>query len=113
VGPSAGHIYAGEGVHAAVTTGLRVAGVGVVVVGEACFLGGALLAAGGKGEGCPSADTAIGVGMAVVLGVALYDVIDAHGAVDRRLARRRADAGLTLVPAIGDHQVGLTLAGAL
>ena len=111
IGPSVGHVYAGEYRHALITTSLRVAGLALAYYGVAsstlCF-----------GDSCPDGAghsnaglSLLGVGIAA--GVGLYDWIDAPSAARR--ANRRADAALRSVfvsPTVGAQgRVGLSLSG--
>ncbi len=112
IGPSVGHVYAGEYRHALITTSLRVAGLALAYYGVAsstsCF-----------GDSCPDGAgknnaglSLLGVGIAA--GVGLYDWIDAPSAARR--ANRRADAAWRSVfvsPTVGAQgRVGLSLSGA-
>ena len=111
IGPSVGHVYAGEYRHALITTSLRVAGLAQAYYGVAastvCF-----------GDSCPDGAghrnarlSVLGVGIAA--GVGLYDWIDAPSAARR--ANRRADAAWRSVfvsPTVGAQgRVGLSLSG--
>lgn len=113
VAPAAGHLYAGEGKHALVSSGVRAAGLGVFAIGfemSFCLF-------------CSDDDPDVGerrtgtmlafAGLATYVGATLYDVIDAHQAAGRS-NRRRA---LALTPAVlpttdGGRAPGLVLGGA-
>ncbi|MEO8699715.1 MAG: hypothetical protein ABI867_06710 [Kofleriaceae bacterium] len=101
IGPSAGHIYAGETGHAVKASLLRSAGVLAMLVGAISMTtvasdAGACppdtLCEGGGGRDDKSrAKLLLGVGAAVYIGSTIYDLVDA-GAAARRENRRHARA---------------------
>lgn len=110
LGPSAGHIYAGEYVHGALTAGIRVAAA------TGGFLSLAVGAIEGLGAGGPNYGLMVlGVGLIGGAGVlALYDLVDAGFAARRANEQRKAS--LRAAPVIardpqGRTQYGLALAG--
>jgi len=109
VGPSAGHIYAGEGGHALGFSALRAASMVAVVYGATqvmpCLT-----------EGCPEAHPERGaafliLGDAAYLGLTIYDVYDAHRAVRRASAPAVVIAPSALRTPGGRTATGLVVAG--
>lgn len=111
VGPSAGHIYAGEGRHALVTSSLRAGSFGMFAVGFSmsfCIFdcedksvserrNGELLAFGGLG---------------LYVATTLYDIVDAHQATRRANRAAAAAAPAVLTSPDGNRAPGMVLTGA-
>ena len=109
IGPSAGHIYAGEGGHALGFSALRVASLGAVAYGasqaipcltETCHdqnpeLGAAFMIGGGLVYG----------------GLTIYDIYDAHRAARRERAPAVTVAPTALRTPAGRTATGLVVAG--
>ncbi len=120
VGPSAGHLYAGEARHALGMTALR--GVGVTTFAVGLFMGFAV----GDTEACcgttshhddSSRNAALGTmaaGAAMFIGGTVYDLWDAHRAV-ARANERAATRQLAIVPVLSrgtqGAAAGLALTG--
>lgn len=118
VGPSAGHIYAGETRHALGMTALR--GVGVTTFAVGLFMG---LAVGDSDTCCSSSEhhdgnhhtAAIGTmaaGAALFIGGTVYDLWDAHRAAARANERAAARA-LAIVPVLSRGSQGASAGLAL
>jgi len=105
IGPSAGHIYAGEHGHATGMTLLRCAGAATFLYGLATDT----IVADGPREYSehPSARPLMVLGAAAFLGGTLYDMFDAHRAV----RRANAETGLVVAPMIGARTAGLAASG--
>lgn len=116
VGPSAGHVYAGESKHALGMSALRLGGL--VVFGL-----GALSVANDAGEcfetNCSSqrrvtgGHVAMAAGGLIVLGSAIYDIYDAGRAAERTNAKHAASIRLapTMVSANGRSLPAIALGG--
>jgi hypothetical protein len=90
VAPSSAHWKIGDTNHAYLTTGIRLAGSSMVLVGLKEFIDNDL---NGKAKGF------MGVGGGLLLGLGLYDIIDA-GLAPRRVAKKQHEAiSLRLQPA--------------
>jgi hypothetical protein len=97
VGPSLGHLYAGELGHAVLFTGLRV--------------GGLALAAAALDQGGRDNETIAAIGISLAGAATLYDLIDAPRAVDRY----NREGGLlimpTALPTSAGPAMGMSLGG--
>ena len=100
IGPSTGHLYAGERKRALVISS-------VIAGGLALAYTGAALSFGSDGEG-----GLIYVGLAASAGAGLYGWIDADDAVDRANLRRARRLRVAVVPMTTPHSAGLSLVGA-
>jgi hypothetical protein len=100
VGPSAGHLYAGEVGHALLSTTARAAGGVMMVTGV--FMADPIDLCFGPADSCPEEegdDTGwliAAAGVALVAGTTVYDLVDAPRAARR--ANRRAAARAVVVP---------------
>ena len=111
IGPSAGHIYAGEGLHALGFSALRLVSLGAFVAGVISSLDicdGVVPCQNGSN---PGANVLMAAGAIGYVGLTIYDIHGASGAVRRANAR-----ALTLAPAPlrtpgGRAAPGLVLAG--
>ena len=105
VGPSAGHIYAGENGHAVGMTLLRGAGAATFLYG---LMTDTIVADGPKEYSQhASARPLMVLGAAVFLGGTLYDMFDAHRAV----RRANAENGVVVAPMISARSAGVAVAG--
>jgi hypothetical protein len=104
IGPSAGHLYAGDYSHATFAS----VGRGAALAGFTLGLLGTLLDEDGDGGSAAPALMLLGVG--TYLGLTFYDWADADDAVVR--VERRSRKQLALAPWVGPQQTGLVLAGA-
>ena len=105
VGPSAGHIYAGESGHAVGMTLLRAAGAATFFYG----LINDTIVADGPNEYSqhPSARPLMVLGAAAFVGGTLYDMFDAH----RAARRANAETGLVVAPMVGARTAGVAVTG--
>jgi len=105
VGPSAGHIYAGEHGHAIGGTLLRFSGAVTFLYG----LASDTIVAEGPREYSqhPSARPLMAVGAAVFLGATIYDMFDAHRAV----RRANAETSFVIAPMITARTAGVAVTG--
>lgn len=119
LGPSVGHLYAGEVRHAVAFTGIRAGALLVADLGVAIALGCAIGDAIDDRSGdCGGSATLLmfgGLGVAGVFG--LYDWLDAAPAVRRANQRARERAGLaalSIIPTVDRRRgsTGLSLVGA-
>jgi hypothetical protein len=108
LGPSAGHIYAGENRHAIITTGVRTAAVAVAVAGVAmslCF------------DSCNDNSNEDAGGALMLLGAsayvvtAVYDLYDAHRAAERTNRRNSAIVAPTLMATSSGPAPGVAYSG--
>jgi len=105
VGPSAGHIYAGENGHAVGMTLLRGAGAATFLYG---LMTDTIVADGPREYSQhPSARPLMVLGAAVFLGGTLYDMFDAHRAV----RRANAENAVVVAPMISAQSAGVAVAG--
>ncbi len=106
IGPSAGHLYAGEGAHALRWSLIRAGGLGVGVAGVALAVRGYDR---DRGYAFPSAVAgALGLGVyAAGLG---WDLYDAHRATARANRRAAAPVSVIVTPMLGSGS-GLQLSG--
>lgn len=112
IGPSAGHIYAGEGAHAATSSLIRAGAIGIAGIGVGmsfCIFDCEDVDIDQRRAGTMIAFVGVGLFAAATI----YDVVDAHQAADR--ANRRA-ADLAASPAIirspdGARAPGMVLTG--
>ncbi|MEZ4399316.1 MAG: hypothetical protein R3B06_04815 [Kofleriaceae bacterium] len=121
VGPSAGHLYAGEVSHALLFGGIRAGALMVADLGVGlalgCAIGDSIDDSSSNGD-CGSGATALmlgGLGVAAAFG--LYDWLDAAPAARRANQRARDRAGLTavsIIPTVDRTRgsTGLALTGA-
>ncbi|HVK78531.1 MAG TPA: hypothetical protein VM734_34765 [Kofleriaceae bacterium] len=86
IGPSAGHIYAGEPGRAVATTLIRAGGAGLVVAGASQFELCILAPCDDHDDNGPAV-LLMAAGTAVIVGAAVYDFIDTPRAVRRANAR--------------------------
>jgi len=116
VGPSVGHFYAGEVKHGLVTSGLRtgafvVGGLGAIVFLAAHSFPGAVLVEQDQGRDAGALAVVAG-GLVVVGGISLYDLWDAHHAVERHNERAvQARARFVVAPLVSGRELGLVLGG--
>lgn len=109
VGPSAGHIYAGEGGHALKMSLLRAAGFATFVYGALedssyeCY--------DSYCENNDDGETAMWIGGAVVVGATLYDLYDAGRAAKRTNAKHQVMVAPTMMSAAGGVTPGVALGG--
>ncbi len=92
VGPSAGHIYAGEGSHALKASLLRAGGVLVFALGAAEYGSYECYDYYCEERGSSGGEAAMWIGGLLVVGSALYDFYDASRAVHRYNDRKRKAA---------------------
>jgi hypothetical protein len=105
VGPSAGHIYAGENGHAVGMTLLRSAGAATFLYG---LITDTVVAEGPREYSQhPSARPLMVLGAAAFLGGTLYDMFDAHRAV----RRANAETGIVVAPLINAQTAGVAVTG--
>jgi hypothetical protein len=113
VGPSAGHIYAGERLHAVGMTALRGAGAMVFLYGVIKATVVYENAEPGFGGGTSTSDDhrdavpLMVLGASAFIGGTVYDLIDAH----RAARRANHEATIAVAPLATQHTVGLALAG--
>lgn len=110
VGPSLGHFYAGERNRGLATMGIRFAGEALMMLGAIGALAGAFCS-----DDCPKNDWAGPVllgGAIAVAGATIYDVADAHRAVERQArARTLVVTPAPVVAPSGAMAPGLAVAG--
>ncbi len=111
IGPSAGQIYAGEYRHAAVFSIVRGAAFVGVAYALSCGRGDDLFGNPDTGTGaritdCSGPDALGLIGGTVLVGLTVYDVIDAPRAVHRREA-----SDLAIAPILAPGAVGVGIAG--
>ncbi len=95
VGPSAGHIYAGETEHAVIASLVRGGGMAMLVgaaISKHCILGPSWCQEDSRDQ---LLDAVGVVGGVAFLGATIYDLYDAHRAVDRE-----AGHGLVVTPSV-------------
>lgn len=106
IGPSVGHLYAGEWVHALGTSAVRTAGGFVFLVGLIEATSTEQSSGGGSSPHSDGRSMMLLGGAAYVL-TTIYDIYDA-----RRAARRSNEHALAVVPTVGQNAtVGLMVAG--
>lgn len=116
VGPSLGHLYAGEVKHGLISSGIRtgafvVGGLGAIIFLTAHSFPGAFLVEQDQGRD-NAALAVIGAGLVVVGGISIYDLWDAHLAVERHNKRAaQARASLVVAPLVSGGELGLALGG--
>lgn len=116
VGPSVGHFYAGEVKHGLVTSGLRtgaftLGGLGAIVFLTAHSFPGAFLVQQDQGRDGAALALVAG-GLIAVGGISLYDLWDAHHAVERYNERaQRGRVSVVLAPLVSGRELGLALGG--
>jgi hypothetical protein len=116
VGPSFGHFYAGEVKHGLVTSGLRtgafvVGGLGAIVFLAAHSFPGAVIVQQDHGRDSGALAMVAG-GLVMVGGISLYDLWDAHHAVERHNERAaRPRASVVVAPLVSGRELGLALGG--
>lgn len=113
VGPSFGQFYAGEVKHGLVTSGLRtgaltVGGLGAIIFLTAHSFPGVFVVQEDRGRDSGALAIAAG-GLVVVGGISLYDLWDAHRAVERYNDRAARRASLVVVPLVSGREIGLAL----
>lgn len=90
VAPSAGHIYAGEGRHALITSAVRGAGLTMMLIGVGAAFDWCEHDCGEADEDDALGNTLFGVGLLTHLIATGYDLVDAHRAAKRTNVRRRS-----------------------
>ena len=108
VGPSAGHIYSGERLHALGMTALRGAGAATFLVGV--IKATVTYETDGGGTSHPERRDAVPLmvlGASAFIGGTIYDLLDAH----RAARRANHEATIAIAPLATQHSVGLALAG--
>jgi hypothetical protein len=103
VGPSLGHIYSGESLHAVGTTVLRAAGGTAMILGAISLTTASscdpdLSDCSGGYTGQSRDEAMIWIGAAVYLGATIYDIIDARYAARR--ANERHARSIMLAPSL-------------
>jgi len=86
IGPSAGHVYAGENAHAGELSLIRAGGLMTMVLGFASTDSGKCVE-GGCSSSSSGSPVLIALGAGVFLGATIYDLYDAHRAAARTNAR--------------------------
>lgn len=118
IGPSAGHIYAGEGKHAVGGTLLRTGGLMIMAMGLIPLTSAA-------DEGAPNPNgtshdndhsggrTMVAVGAAIFIGSTIYDIVDASRAAERTNKKNAAKYQVMPAPIMTANGVapGLTFSG--
>ncbi len=92
VGPSAGHIYAGEGSHALKGTLLRAGGIVVFTLGAVANSSNDCYDAYSCNDSANDGETAMWIGGLIFVGSALYDFYDSGRAATRYNEKRRRAA---------------------
>jgi len=106
VGPSAGHLYAGELGHFFLLSGIRLA---LAASGTLMVLFGVAAAFSGEGGGLAIGGVTLGV---IAVGLAVYDCVDAPNAVHRANTKGRSSLVVTptVAAAHGVTQYGVSAA---
>jgi hypothetical protein len=109
IGPSAGHIYAGENAHAGELSLIRAGGLMTMVLGFASSDSGKCVEGGcSSSSGSP---VLIALGAGVFLGATIYDLFDAHRAAARTNAREWLVTPTVMAAGSGGLAPALALAG--
>ncbi|MDX2094237.1 MAG: hypothetical protein SFX73_40775 [Kofleriaceae bacterium] len=85
VGPAAGHLYAGEYMHAALTTSVRTLGALLIFHGLTIY---------DREDSDPSVTASL-TGLGLIAGTTIYDLVDGYFAVRRTNVKRRAAVQMT------------------
>jgi len=111
VGPSAGHIYAGEYVHALGTTAFRGAAVGAMLGGFAMTLDLCFDVCEGQDDDDGAGAALLLGGTAALVGLTAYDLWDAHRAAARTNARHAIRVAPTALATSHGPVAGLAVGG--